>query len=342
MKRTVAIVLTMTLLLGLSACTAPSDGTASSDQPETTYTDSDVSTTSSDAASDNSTTTTESGSDVADSSASDSAASSTSDNTANSETDGTTTTTKKQDTTTTKYNPDNGGKVTKPTTTTTRKPTTTTTTKRTTKVTEVGHKHSLKRTVTQPATCTEQGYTQVEYPCCGATEPKTDLKPALGHSYGAWHVTKAPTNASTGEETRSCQRCAHEEKRTVAKLPTTTDATKKAILDLVNAERRKAGVAELSYYVAEEAAADQRVKDIKTKFEHYRPDGQPFYSIMTGLGKDYFGCGENIAKGFSTPEEVMVAWMNSPRHKANILDPDFDALVVGVEDGYWVQLFISF
>lgn len=49
--------------------------------------------------------------------------------------------------------------------------------------------------------------------------------------------------------------------------------------------------------------------------------------------------------GDRTPEEVVTAWMNSPGHRANILNPDFKQLGVGVvyKDGlyYWVQMFIT-
>lgn len=40
--------------------------------------------------------------------------------------------------------------------------------------------------------------------------------------------------------------------------------------------------------------------------------------------------GENIAFGYSTPAEVMVGWMNSPGHRANILNCAFKELGVGV------------
>ncbi|MCQ2385923.1 MAG: CAP domain-containing protein, partial [Clostridia bacterium] len=53
--------------------------------------------------------------------------------------------------------------------------------------------------------------------------------------------------------------------------------------------------------------------------------------------------GENIAKGYKTPAEVMQGRMNSPGHRANILNGSFRELGVGyVKNGnYWTQEFIG-
>ena len=115
------------------------------------------------------------------------------------------------------------------------------------------------------------------------------------------------------------------------------------VLNLVNIERRKAGVSplKLSRYLNDAAAI--RAEEITQVFSHTRPDGS---SCFTVLDKNYYNVGENIAEGQSTPEEVMNSWMNSPGHRANILKPEFTELGVGyVYDGsseykhYWVQLF---
>ena len=48
-----------------------------------------------------------------------------------------------------------------------------------------------------------------------------------------------------------------------------------------------------------------------------------------------WGYGENIAMGYSSPNATMVGWMNSPGHRANILNPSFTHLGVGVNIGKW-------
>lgn len=80
--------------------------------------------------------------------------------------------------------------------------------------------------------------------------------------------------------------------------------------------------------------------------DHARPDGQKYFTVFNENGIQYHKCGENIAAGQTTPEEVMKAWINSPGHKANILSDDFTYLGVGMyykEDDtygyYWSQEF---
>lgn len=81
--------------------------------------------------------------------------------------------------------------------------------------------------------------------------------------------------------------------------------------------------------------------------DHTRPDGQKFSTAYKENGIQYHFCGENIAAGQSTPEEVMDAWINSPNHKSNILSDKFTYLGVGMyykKEGYryyWAQEFCS-
>ena len=49
--------------------------------------------------------------------------------------------------------------------------------------------------------------------------------------------------------------------------------------------------------------------------------------------------GENIALGYSTPEEVVKGWMSSEGHRANILNKNYTDIGVGYNNGYWVQNF---
>ena len=78
-------------------------------------------------------------------------------------------------------------------------------------------------------------------------------------------------------------------------------------------------------------------------FSHTSPTyGSPF-DMMRSFGVSYRSAGENIAMGYSTPEAVVAAWMNSEGHRANILSANYTTLGVGyVEDGgYWTQWFID-
>ncbi len=112
---------------------------------------------------------------------------------------------------------------------------------------------------------------------------------------------------------------------------------------LVNAERKKAGLEPLEYYTEGQKAADIRAKEIVKKFDHERPDGTICFTVFKEMGVSYYSAGENIAYGQGTSEIVMNAWMNSPGHKANILNPGYTHIIVGYDknSNSWVQLFLG-
>ena len=111
----------------------------------------------------------------------------------------------------------------------------------------------------------------------------------------------------------------------------------------MNAERKKAGLNPLEYYAAGQKAADIRAKEIINEFSHERPDKTMCFTALKENNINYYSAGENIATGYYSAEIVMDAWMNSPGHKANILDPDFTHLIVGYDKDAktWVQLFLG-
>lgn len=116
------------------------------------------------------------------------------------------------------------------------------------------------------------------------------------------------------------------------------------VTKLVNVERSKEGLAPLTWNQQIGKAATVRAKEIQTSFSHTRPNGSHFATVLKENGVSYRGTGENIAWGQRTPEQVVSAWMNSPGHRANIMNPSFKNIGVGyVENNsktpYWVQLF---
>ena len=58
--------------------------------------------------------------------------------------------------------------------------------------------------------------------------------------------------------------------------------------------------------------------------------GSDFAGRISAVGYDWQDAGENIATGFATPREVVTAWMASPDHCHNILDPSFRDVGTGV------------
>lgn len=120
------------------------------------------------------------------------------------------------------------------------------------------------------------------------------------------------------------------------------------VIDLVNAERAAHGLKSLSYDSDLAAAALLHSQDMGSRdyFSHDSLDGTKFYERILDEGYNYNLCGENIAAGASTPEDVVDTWMNSPGHRANILNPDYCDIGVGYAlspgssyNHYWTQDF---
>ena len=79
--------------------------------------------------------------------------------------------------------------------------------------------HSMVEVGEKPATCSEAGHTAgVQCSRCGLVESGVTEIPALGHSYGNWTQTKAPTCTAKGTEVRTCTRCNATETRDVEAL----------------------------------------------------------------------------------------------------------------------------
>ncbi|MDD4842978.1 MAG: CAP domain-containing protein, partial [Anaerotignum sp.] len=126
---------------------------------------------------------------------------------------------------------------------------------------------------------------------------------------------------------------------TTTQTTTSVSAYAQKVVDLVNVERAKAGLSALQIDPAVTKAAQVRAKEIQSSFSHTRPDGRSCFTALDEAKASYRGAGENIALGQKTPEEVMNGWMNSAGHKANIMNPNFKYIGVGVDGNAWTQMF---
>jgi hypothetical protein len=66
---------------------------------------------------------------------------------------------------------------------------------------------------------------------------------------------------------------------------------------------------------------------------HIAPDGTTPWSFIDDAGYVYIKAGENLAYGFATSSGTVDGWMNSPGHRANILDEEFEEVGFGILDG---------
>ena len=134
----------------------------------------------------------------------------------------------------------------------------------------------------------------------------------------------------------------------VLKIPTTASSVagyEKEVIRLVNEIRAENGLRELNYNWELCRVARYKSQDMKDNryFSHTSPIyGSPF-QMMKSFGITYRTAGENIARGQATPSAVVNAWMNSPGHRANILNASFTEIGVGyvASGNYWTQMFIG-
>lgn len=124
-------------------------------------------------------------------------------------------------------------------------------------------------------------------------------------------------------------------------------ALENEVIRLVNIERSKNGLGQLTGDWQLSRVARYKSTDMRdlNYFSHYSPTyGDPF-KMMHDFGITFYAAGENIAMGQPTPQAVMNSWMNSPGHRANILNPQFNEIGVGVAKTtsgviYWTEQFI--
>ena len=128
-------------------------------------------------------------------------------------------------------------------------------------------------------------------------------------------------------------------------VSTSVVAYEAEVVRLVNEIRVSNGLSTLTHNWELSRVARYKSQDMKNLgyFSHTSPTyGSPF-NMMKNFGISYKTAGENIAKGYSSPKQVVDAWMNSPGHRANILNSSFTEIGVGyVSTGnYWTQMFIG-
>ncbi len=117
------------------------------------------------------------------------------------------------------------------------------------------------------------------------------------------------------------------------------------VIRLVNEVRRENGLKALTANWELSRVARYKSQDMLDKgyFSHTSPTyGTPFQMIKA-FGLSFRTAGENIARGYPTPQAVVNGWMNSSGHRANILNASYTQIGVGyvAQGNYWTQMFIG-
>jgi len=114
--------------------------------------------------------------------------------------------------------------------------------------------------------------------------------------------------------------------------------TKFGIIKFTNDYRILNGLPPLEESALLRSAAEAKVEDMfqYQYFAHESPSGTDVGSLVEQAGYAYLVVGENLAEGnFENDEALVKAWILSPGHRANVVNPKFTEIGVAVGQNFW-------
>jgi hypothetical protein len=107
------------------------------------------------------------------------------------------------------------------------------------------------------------------------------------------------------------------------------------LADLANRDRSISGVSELDWSPTLANAAKLKAEDMVKNgyFAHVSPSGVTPWYWLDEVNYDFSYAGENLAINFTESINVENAWLNSPKHKENILNSRFTEIGIATVDG---------
>lgn len=107
------------------------------------------------------------------------------------------------------------------------------------------------------------------------------------------------------------------------------------VIELTNKERLNAGASILRENAELNQAALSKAMDMfeNNYWAHISPTGTEPWYFVTKSGYKYQHAGENLARDFSNPNDVVKAWMASPTHRKNLIDDKYKDIGIAVVDG---------
>src|SRR3954468_2470184 len=170
--------------------------------------------------------------------------------------------------------------------------------------------------------------------------PKPKPSPTKSHAHH--HAGSRPVAAA--KVTRTGKPSSHPAAAAPAGAPAKNMSAEDLAVRLTNTQRAQHGCSALRIDSHLRAAARAHSKDMRVRhyFEHNSLDGRTPWDRIKAAGYSQPGA-ENIAMGYATAQAVVSGWMNSPGHRANILNCSLKAVGIGVEYGsggpWWTQDF---
>lgn len=123
-------------------------------------------------------------------------------------------------------------------------------------------------------------------------------------------------------------------------LPNTrffADIFPNVVVDSTNIERQKMSESQLTISPLLQQAAQDKANDMALKgyFAHTGPGGITPWYWLEKTGYTYTAAGENLAVNFVDSQDVVNAWMNSPGHRANILNQNYTEIGIATSKGMY-------
>lgn len=137
---------------------------------------------------------------------------------------------------------------------------------------------------------------------------------------------------------------------TIAKpgvLGYSSEITVQKVFNMTNDERVQNGLIIYHYNSTLSQSAQKKAQDMFTNnyWAHNSPSNKTPWDFIKETGYQYSVAGENLAKDFYDTDSLMKTWMNSPTHKANIVNNKYQeigiAVVNGVLDGVKTTLVVQ-
>jgi uncharacterized protein YkwD len=116
---------------------------------------------------------------------------------------------------------------------------------------------------------------------------------------------------------------------------------KAELFRLVNEERERLGLHALAGFEKLDEISSVRAFEAADTFSHTRPNGESCGTIFGEFGLSYEAAGENLSFGFISPKRLFDAWMASPSHRENIVNPGFAFAGIGYEAGEDGKMYCS-
>ena len=114
-----------------------------------------------------------------------------------------------------------------------------------------------------------------------------------------------------------------------------SEITAQKVLNQTNLQRQNNGLSELKYSSVLSESATKKANDMfaHNYWAHTSPTGTTPWDFFKAVDYRYSVAGENLARDFYDTESLMNGWMNSPTHKANIINSKYQEIGIGVVNG---------